>query len=1367
MSVEGLARASCAIYVDGRREGTGTLVTNNHVLTAAHVVRHGGSLTMRFRDGLLGEAIPVERLPLGADAEELDIAVLKVGCGRDKPPRAELWPAKRLPMEMKAFGYPKSETAAPRGVWRDSTVGGTVRGGTVQLDWAEVGTLEGQSGGPVCDRLSGRMVGVLVEGSEAGHFDRMVPLPAIRRMWDGLPRPWLFAGEGGRTHFTQPAAGQRSIARGGDLFRGRGKALAIVGGWMSATVGAGLPLVITAQPGAGKSAVIARAALGIERNGQCDGLVFHARRAVVAEFVDAVSAAYGLDTPASWQELVAALAAQEAQDVMVVAVDALDEAASDQDRADLRRALRELARLSWLRVVVATRPLTAGDRHRSGTLLYGLGVTREESANLVDLDADRYFAAEGLIAYADALLAQDGFANPGPSECAWEYYRQNAGARTRLARVVADRAGRNYLVAGMSAFQLAEDAKIVDPASALFDPSIVPSGIDEALNKYLDRLPSQRRRHEVGLLTALAYGRGPGLDDQRWLAFAWALGYDDVTTGDLVQLKASAAADYLLETSTEPDGLVTRLFHQALADELVTNRDRRDDEVRLVALLQTDRGWLASSRYARNYAPSHMAEAGVLQHFVGDADFLVSMSPTAMRSALRGLARSTRQNPVSIYDVALPFLCDEPGVNATILELVSQIHGNGALSKELGEVSVNRPYAVTGNIRPFDRALSRFDGHTDRVQGVASLEWPGRDYPVIVTVSRDETARVWDPRDPDRELARFDGHTDWVMGVATLPWRGLDYKMIVTVSRDGTARVWDPRHPDRELARFDRHTDWVMGVATLPWPGLNYQVIVTVSRDGTARVWDPRHPDRELARFDGHTDWVIGVATLAWPGLDHPVIVTVSRDGTARVWDPRHPDRELARFDGHTFWVQGVATLAWPGLDHPVIVTVSDDGTARVWDPRDPGRELARFNGHASWVWGVATLAWPGLDHPVIVTTSDDATAHVWDPRDPDHDLARFDGHTGGVWGVAALEWPGLDHPVIVTASNDGTARVWDPHDPGRKAVRNDGLAGGVWGVAVLEWPGLDHPVIVTASVDGTARVWDARDPDRELSRFDGHTERVWTVATLEWPGLDHPVIVTTSHDATARVWDPHDPDRELARFNGHTSWIAGVATLAWPGLDHPVIVTTSGDGTARVWDPHDPDRELARFDGHTDWVEGVATLAWPGLDHPVIVTTSGDGTARVWDPRDPDQELARFDGHTDWVIGVATLAWPGLDHPVIVTTSGDGTARVWDPRDPRHELARHTGVVTGVAALEWPGLDHPVIVIASSDGAGRIWDPRQPHSELGRLAFLGEVNSIAVFNRTTLAVGCSRGFLVFELKADQSQSEQLQRHSGGRYASR
>src|SRR6185312_3454134 len=91
------------------------------------------------------------------------------------------------------------------------------------------------------------------------------------------------------------------------------------------------------------------------------------------------------------------------------------------------------------------------------------------------------------------------------------------------------------------------------PASARFDASVIPRGVGEALTKHLHRLPEQRRRRETGLLTALAYGRGSGLDDKRWLAFTRALGYKEVTTEHLAELKDSAAADYLLETSIQPD----------------------------------------------------------------------------------------------------------------------------------------------------------------------------------------------------------------------------------------------------------------------------------------------------------------------------------------------------------------------------------------------------------------------------------------------------------------------------------------------------------------------------------------------------------------------------------------------------------------------------------------------------------------------------------------------------------------------------------------------------------------------------------------------------------------------------------------------
>ena len=73
------------------------------------------------------------------------------------------------------------------------------------------------------------------------------------------------------------------------------------------------------------------------------------------------------------------------------------------------------------------------------------------------------------------------------------------------------------------------------------------------------------------MLTALAYGRGAGLDDQRWLAFARALGYDGVASERSRGTEDQRRSRLPARNQHEPGGLVTRLFHQALADELVVS----------------------------------------------------------------------------------------------------------------------------------------------------------------------------------------------------------------------------------------------------------------------------------------------------------------------------------------------------------------------------------------------------------------------------------------------------------------------------------------------------------------------------------------------------------------------------------------------------------------------------------------------------------------------------------------------------------------------------------------------------------------------------------------------------------------------------
>ena len=66
--------------------------------------------------------------------------------------------------------------------------------------------------------------------------------------------------------------------------------------------------MVTGQPGAGKSAVLARAVLGIEAEQGGPGLAFHARAATIGDFLAALADLTGVETPATADELIASLA---------------------------------------------------------------------------------------------------------------------------------------------------------------------------------------------------------------------------------------------------------------------------------------------------------------------------------------------------------------------------------------------------------------------------------------------------------------------------------------------------------------------------------------------------------------------------------------------------------------------------------------------------------------------------------------------------------------------------------------------------------------------------------------------------------------------------------------------------------------------------------------------------------------------------------------------------------------------------------------------------------------------------------------------------------------------------------------------------
>ncbi len=1030
-----VARATAAVFVGGRRAGSAVLVSPQYLVTAAHVLQRQDPCTLAMvAVGQVELEFPgqgpggqpgrtaAERLDLGPAGAGLDVAVLSLGEDRPDwlPAPVPVWPAARPPTTVHVFGYPLAERLL-KGVWRQFTVAGPATAGTVQVDWlGDTGTFPGHSGGPVIDAAGHALAGILVEGAERGRFDRFVPAPLIARVWPGLPRPWLTTGaEPGeaRSHLTRRARGQRSTTRGGDLFRGRTAALDRIREWLTAVEPPGQPLVLTGQPGAGKSAVLARAALSVEAGQGGPGLAFHARAATIGDFLTALADLTGIDTPASADELVTSLADLPGQPPVPVVLDALDEAASDHDRRQITEALAELAVLPWLRVAVATRPLAVGNPYAPGGLLPALGVTTHDDHNLVDLDNDTYFDLDGLRQFATALLARDGMDQPGPDR-AWTQYRTHPAVRDRLAAVIAERAGRNFLVAAMAADRLSTARTMIDPAARGFDPASIESGVGEALTKYLEQLPEERRERVRALLSALAYARGAGLEDANWLAFAHALGYS-ATVLDLDILRRSRAADYLLQTTTTERGArpVTHLFHQALSDELLAERHQPSDESALLGMLlgQAEHtGW--QDRYLREHAAEHAAAAGRLDQLLEDPLYLITVDPARLVPHLDAARSALARATAAVYRQSAHLLAplDQP-MRASQLELTAHRLGCRSLAARIAGVAPDRPWETRWSHGRRATGHQVITGHDGSVNAVAAGALPDGT-PVIISGGDDGTVRVWRLADSTPVGEPLRGH-DGPVAAGALP----DGTPVIIASGtagsggeddfDGTVRVWRLADgtPVGEPLRGDEGSVAAVTAGALPD---GTPVIITGGEDdfdGTVRVWRLADGTPVGEPLRGHDSWVKAVAAGALPD-GTPVIISGSDDCTVRVW--RLPDGAPVGepLRGHDGPVTAVAAGALPD-GTPVIISGGghSDETLRVWRLADGIPVGEPLRGHDGWVKAVAAGALPD-GTPVIISGSDDGTVRVWRLADGAPLAPPLDLH-GSVQAVA------VHGNVIITAA--------------------------------------------------------------------------------------------------------------------------------------------------------------------------------------------------------------------------------------------------------------------------------------------------------------------------------------------------------------
>ena len=112
-----VARATAAVFVDGRRAGSAVLVTPRYLVTAGHVLQRQDPDTLAMVaveqvelefPGQGGEGGRLAASFLDVGVAGVDVAVLDLGEDRPGwlPIPVPVWPAGRPPDRVRVFGYP-------------------------------------------------------------------------------------------------------------------------------------------------------------------------------------------------------------------------------------------------------------------------------------------------------------------------------------------------------------------------------------------------------------------------------------------------------------------------------------------------------------------------------------------------------------------------------------------------------------------------------------------------------------------------------------------------------------------------------------------------------------------------------------------------------------------------------------------------------------------------------------------------------------------------------------------------------------------------------------------------------------------------------------------------------------------------------------------------------------------------------------------------------------------------------------------------------------------------------------------------------------------------------------------------------------
>jgi len=485
--------------------------------------------------------------------------------------------------------------------------------------------------------------------------------------------------------------------------------------------------------------------------------------------------------------------------------------------------------------------------------------------------------------------------------------------------------------------------------------------------------------------------------------------------------------------------------------------------------------------------------------------------------------------------------------------------------------------------------------------------------------------------------------------------------------------------------------------------------ILTASQ--TLRIWDAASGE-EITALVGHTG---GVSACVF-SPDGTLIASGSGDNTVKLWDSL-TGKEVMNLAGHTSGVNACAFS--PTGTH--ILSASEDKTLRVWEV-SKGIAIGTLAGHAGRVNDCAFSP----DGRLILSASEDGTLHLWDANTLKK-CGVLNGHSGRVnkcafspdgsrilsvgaeivlWDLASLAqiWKlnagsevlscafSPDGARFVTGIYNRSLTVWDLQ--GRKPIAD--LAGRQWGGRACTYsPDGKRILSAFGFLEGLVRIWDADNASRTFG-LPGHNGTVRScsvapdctrVASLGGP-------MSTHGRLSLKLWDlsigkemcPH------AFLKGKDEFCTSLGTCCF-APDGRYVVTADGD-LLQLWDA--TVLQQLRLDGNT----ANAWLCCFTPDGGAVIANHGTSIS-LWD-LEARVEAGRLKGHRGHINHFAI----SVDGSWVVSVADDNTLKCWDMRQRKElcTLSRQLEMVECVAFSP----DGTTLASASKNGTLQVWNAKR-----------------------------------------------------------